>query len=59
VVPKVNNGPVPVMLANELTLARSGAILVHRLIWRNWNQQSSDPVDQPDPSPKPEPAGQK
>jgi len=26
VVPKANDGPVPVMLANELTLARSGAI---------------------------------
>ena len=30
-----------------------------RLIWRNWNQQSAGPVGQPDPGPKPEPAGQK
>jgi hypothetical protein len=36
-------------------------IPVHRLIWRNWNQQSADPVGQPEPGPKPkpEPAGQK
>jgi hypothetical protein len=34
-------------------------IPVHRLIWRNWNQQSAGPVGQPEPGPKPEPAGQK
>jgi hypothetical protein len=36
-------------------------IPVHRLIWRNWNQsqQSSGPVGQAEPGPKPEPAGQK
>jgi hypothetical protein len=33
-------------------------IPVHRLIWRNWNQQSG-PVGQPEPGPKPEPAEQK
>ena len=33
-------------------------IPVHRLIWRNWNQQSSGPAGQPEPGPKPEPAGQ-
>ena len=32
-------------------------IPVHRLIWRDWNRRSADPVDQP--SAKPEPAGQK
>jgi Cytochrome b(N-terminal)/b6/petB len=35
-------------------------IPVHRLIWRNWNQQSaSGPAGQPTSGPKPEPAGQK
>jgi len=34
-------------------------IPVHRLIWRNWNQQATGPVGQPEPGPKPEPAGQK
>jgi hypothetical protein len=36
-------------------------IPVHRLIWRNWNQQAAGPagpVVQPEPGPKPEPAGQ-
>ncbi|MGH3231838.1 MAG: cytochrome b N-terminal domain-containing protein [Streptosporangiaceae bacterium] len=33
---------------------------VHRLIWRNWNQQAaSGPAGQPATGPKPEPAGQK
>jgi len=35
-------------------------IPVHRLIWRNWNnQQPTEPTGQPEPGPKPEPAGQK
>jgi Cytochrome b(N-terminal)/b6/petB len=35
-------------------------IPVHRLIWRNWNQQAaSEPAGQPATGPKPEPAGQK
>ncbi len=34
-------------------------IPVHRLIWRNWNQQSAGTVGQEEPGPKPEPAGQK
>ncbi len=34
-------------------------IPVHRLIWRNWNQQSAGSVGQEEPGPKPEPAGQK
>ncbi len=35
-------------------------IPLHRLIWRNWNQQSaSGPAGQPATGPKPEPAGQK
>ncbi len=34
-------------------------IPVHRLIWRNWNQEAPQPADQPDSGPKPEPAGQK
>jgi Cytochrome b(N-terminal)/b6/petB len=35
-------------------------IPVHRLIWRTWNQQSAaGPAGQPEPGPKPEPAGQK
>jgi hypothetical protein len=35
-------------------------IPVHRLIWRNWNQQAaSGPAGQPATGPKPEPAGQK
>jgi hypothetical protein len=35
-------------------------IPVHRLIWRNWNQQAaSGPAGQPAAGPKPEPAGQK
>ena len=35
-------------------------IPVHRLIWRNWNnQQSAEPSGQPAPGPKPESAGQK
>jgi hypothetical protein len=34
-------------------------IPVHRLIWRNWNQQATDPVGQPEPGSKAEPAGQK
>jgi hypothetical protein len=35
-------------------------IPLHRLIWRNWNQQSaSGPTGQPATGPKPEPAGQK
>jgi len=33
---------------------------VHRLIWRNWNQQATaGPTAQPEPGSKPEPAGQK
>jgi hypothetical protein len=35
-------------------------IPVHRLIWRDWNQQAaSGSADQPESGPKPEPAGQK
>jgi hypothetical protein len=34
-------------------------IPVHRLIWRDWNQQSAGPADQPETGAKPEPAGQK
>jgi hypothetical protein len=35
-------------------------IPVHRLIWRNWNnQQPVEPTGQPEPGPKPEPAEQK
>ncbi len=34
-------------------------IPVHRLIWRNWNQQAAGPGGQPTPGPKPEAAGQK
>ena len=34
-------------------------IPVHRLIWRNWNQEAAQPAAQADPGPKPEPAGQK
>ena len=35
-------------------------IPVHRLIWRSWNQQAAaGPTGQPEPGPKPEPAGQK
>jgi hypothetical protein len=35
-------------------------IPVHRLIWRNWNQQgAAGPTAQSEPGPKPEPAGQK
>ena len=34
-------------------------IPVHRLIWRGWNQEASQPATQPDPGPKSEPAGQK
>jgi hypothetical protein len=35
-------------------------IPVHRLVWRNWNQQAAaGPAAQPEPGPKPEPAGQK
>ena len=34
-------------------------IPVHRLIWRNWNQEAPQPAAQPDSGPKPEPAGQK
>jgi hypothetical protein len=34
-------------------------IPVHRLIWRNWNQEAAQPAAQSDPGPKPEPAGQK
>ena len=79
VVPPAGDGPVPVMLATELTLARSGAIdtdllaipfipglrdiprwiPVHRLIWRDRNRQPAGPTGQPEPGPKPEPAGQK
>ncbi|HEY6311376.1 MAG TPA: hypothetical protein VIY52_11305, partial [Streptosporangiaceae bacterium] len=35
-------------------------IPVHRLIWRDWNRQhAAGPADQPEPGPRPEPAGQK
>jgi hypothetical protein len=35
-------------------------IPVHRLIWRDWNrQQAAGSAGQPEPGPKPEPAGQK
>ena len=35
-------------------------IPMHRLIWRNWNQQAAaGPTAQPEPGSKPEPAGQK
>ena len=35
-------------------------IPVHRLIWRDWNHQAkAGPAGQPEPGPKPEPAGQK
>jgi hypothetical protein len=35
-------------------------IPVHRLVWRNWNQQAAaGPTAQPEPGSKPEPAGQK
>ena len=35
-------------------------IPLHRLIWRNWNQQAAaGPTAQSEPGPKPEPAGQK
>jgi Cytochrome b(N-terminal)/b6/petB len=35
-------------------------IPLHRLIWRNWNEQaSSGPTTPSEPGPKPEPAGQK
>jgi hypothetical protein len=35
-------------------------IPVHRLVWRDWNQQqAAGPAGQPEPGPKPEPAGQK
>ncbi len=37
-------------------------IPLHRLIWRNWNQQAAagpEPSAQSEPGPKPEPAGQK
>ena len=30
-------------------------IPVHRLIWRDWNQQSAGPAGQPEPGPKPQP----
>jgi hypothetical protein len=34
-------------------------IPVHRLIWRAWNRQAvTGPAGQPEPGPKPEPAGQ-
>jgi hypothetical protein len=34
-------------------------IPLHRLIWRDWNKrQAAGPAGQPDPGPKPEPAGQ-
>jgi hypothetical protein len=33
-------------------------IPVHRLIWRNWNQEAAGPAGQSEPGPKPEPAGQ-
>jgi Cytochrome b(N-terminal)/b6/petB len=35
-------------------------IPLHRLIWRDWNKQAAaGPSGQPEPGPKPEPAGQK
>jgi Cytochrome b(N-terminal)/b6/petB len=35
-------------------------IPLHRLVWRDWNQKSAaGPSGQPEPGPKPEPAGQK
>jgi hypothetical protein len=35
-------------------------IPLHRLVWRDWNQQTAGgPADQPESGPKPEPAGQK
>jgi hypothetical protein len=34
-------------------------IPVHRLIWRDWNQEASGAAGQPAPGPEPEPAGQK
>jgi len=34
-------------------------IPVHRLVWRDWNRQAAGPAGQPEPGPKPEPAGQK
>jgi len=34
-------------------------IPLHRLVWRNWNQQASGPAGQETSGPKPEPAGQK
>ena len=35
-------------------------IPLHRLVWRNWNQQgAAGPTAQSEPGPKPEPAGQK
>ena len=34
-------------------------IPMHRLVWRNWNQQASGPAGQETSGPKPEPAGQK
>jgi hypothetical protein len=38
-------------------------IPLHRLVWRDWNQQaaagSAGPAGQPETGPRPEPAGQK
>jgi Cytochrome b(N-terminal)/b6/petB len=34
-------------------------IPVHRLVWRDWNKRAAGPTGQPEPGPKPEPAGQK
>ena len=35
-------------------------IPVHRLVWRDWNQQTAaGSADRAEPGPKPEPAGQK
>jgi Cytochrome b(N-terminal)/b6/petB len=34
-------------------------IPVHRLVWRDWNKRAAGPAGQPEPGPKPEPAGQK
>ena len=34
-------------------------IPIHRLVWRNWNQEAAQPAAQDDSGPKPEPAGQK
>jgi hypothetical protein len=35
-------------------------IPLHRLVWRDWNKrQAAGPAGQPEPGPKPEPAGQK